>query len=75
MKSPQSNLAVLLEQIPRHEKFLDENSFYRSHSVKNKTINNQNLRRNKIIEYISKKSAIMPPNDYTSSNQLVSYYS
>ena len=75
MKSPQSNLAVLLERIPRHEKFLDENSFYRSHSVKNKTINNQNLRRNKIIEYISKKSAIMPPNDYTFSNQLVSYYS
>jgi hypothetical protein len=75
MKSPESKLALLLERIPRHEKNLDENSFYRSHSMKNKTIKNQNLRRNKIVEYISKKSAIMPPNDYTFSNQLASYYS
>ena len=73
-KSPQSNLDFLLDRVPRHEKIFDDKNYIRSHSVKNSTINNEILRRNKIVEYISKNSSIMPPNDYNVSTHLISYY-
>ena len=74
IKNPQTNLDFLLDRIPRHEKFFDDKNYVRSHSVKNSTINNDILRRNKIVEYISKNSSIMPPNDYNVSTHLISYH-
>ena len=71
LKNPQSNLDFLLE---RNEKIIDDKNHIHSHSVKSSTINNEILRRNKIVEYISKNSSIMPPNDYNVSTHLISYY-
>jgi hypothetical protein len=71
LKNPQSNLDFLLE---RNEKIFDDKNHIHSHSVKSSTINNEILRRNKIVEYISKNSSIMPPNDYNVSTHLISYY-
>ena len=66
MKYPKTNLETLLDKIPRHEK---ENNFINPHSVKHNKNNYKSLRKSKIIEFINKNSAIMPPNDYTSSTQ------
>ena len=65
MKYPRTNLELLLDKIPRHE---GENNFINAHSVKKDKNDYKNIRRSKIIEFINKNSAIMPPNDYSSSN-------
>ena len=63
MKYPRTNLELLLDKIPRHEM---ENNFINAHSVKKDKNDYKNIRRCKIIEFINRNSAIMPPNDYTS---------
>ena len=69
IKVPRNNLELLLDKIPKHEK---ENNFLNTHSVKtNKNTSYKNLRKSKIIEFINKNSAIMPPNDYTTSEQFI----
>ena len=68
IKVPKNNLELLLDKIPKHEK---ENTFLNNHSVKTNKNNYKNLRKSKIIEFINKNSAIMPPNDYNSSNQFI----
>jgi hypothetical protein len=69
IKVPRNNLELLLDKIPKHEK---ENNFLNTNSVKtNKNTSYKNLRKSKIIEFINKNSAIMPPNDYNSSNQFI----
>ena len=74
-KNPENKLELLLDKIPRHENDEDENNFANSNlSRKKDKNNNQNIRRSKIIEYINKNSAIMPPNDYTATNQFISSF-
>mgnify|MGYP007070189059 CR=1 FL=1 len=74
-KNPEKKLELLLDKIPRHENDEDENNFANSNlSRKKNKNNNQNIRRSKIIEYINKNSAIMPPNDYTTTNQFISSF-
>jgi hypothetical protein len=68
IKVPRNNLELLLDKIPKHEK---ENNFLNSHSVKTNKNSYKNLRKSKIIEFINKNSAIMPPNDYTTSEQFI----
>ena len=68
IKVPKNNLEILLDKIPKHEK---DNTFLNTHSAKPNKNNYKNLRKSKIIEFINKNSAIMPPNDYNSSNQFI----
>ena len=68
IKVPKNNLELLLDKIPKHEK---DNTFLNTHSAKPNKNNYKNLRKSKIIEFINKNSAIMPPNDYNSSNQFI----
>ena len=68
IKVPKNNLELLLDKIPKHEK---DNNFLNTHSAKPNKNNYKNLRKSKIIEFINKNSAIMPPNDYNSSNQFI----
>ena len=68
IKVPKNNLELLLDKIPKHEK---DNTFLNTHSEKINKNNYKNLRKSKIIEFINKNSAIMPPNDYNSSNQFI----
>ena len=68
IKVPKNNLELLLDKIPKHEK---DNTFLNTHSAKTNKNNYKNLRKSKIIEFINKNSAIMPPNDYNSSNQFI----
>ena len=68
IKVPKNNLELLLDKIPKHEK---DNNFLNTHSAKPNKNNCKNLRKSKIIEFINKNSAIMPPNDYNSSNQFI----
>ena len=68
IKVPKNNLEILLDKIPKHEK---DNTFLNTHSSKTNKNNYKNLRKSKIIEFINKNSAIMPPNDYNSSNQFI----
>ena len=74
-KNPEKKLELLLDKIPRHENNEDENVFFNANPPKKKFKNNNHIiRRSKIIEFINKNSAIMPPNDYTASNQFISIF-
>ena len=70
LKKPKTNLELLLDRIPKHDNE-NENDLNNIHSMKQSKSNHKNLRRSKIIEFINKNSAIMPPNDYNASSQLV----
>lgn len=66
---PKENLELILDKIPKHD---NASNLPGSHSTKHSTNNYKSLRRSKIIEFINKNSAIMPPNDYqTPTNHLV----
>lgn len=68
IKQPKTNLELLLDKIPRHD---NEVNFNKAHSMKHSNNDIKNLRKSKIIEFINKNSAIMPPNNYNTTNQIV----
>ena len=68
IKKSKANLELLLDDFQNsEEKQYNENK----HAVKQRKKNYINFRKSKAIEFLSKKSVIMPPNDYTPSSPFI----